>query len=98
MQIKPGLKLKSSASTAQFIVIRAPGEDVDLTCGGALLVAAAGAHPDEGEGGQDLRVGKRYSNASGDLELLCTHSGLGPVQLAGQDLSIKAAQALPSSD
>lgn len=98
MHIRPGLKLKSLASTAQFIVIRAPGEDVDLTCAGALLAAAAGAQPDEGEGGQDLQVGKRYSNGSGDLELLCTHPGLGPVQLAGQDLSIKVAQALPSSD
>ena len=43
-------------------------------------------------------LGKRYVNASGDLELLCTKPGEGSLSVAGVPLVLKEAKALPSSD
>ena len=99
--LKAGARLKSSVCDAQVMVIAAPAGDVALTCGGAAMVettssAPRGAiHPDHKNGTQ---IGKRYVNADGSLELLCTKPGEGSLALAGTALKLKEAKALPSSD
>ena len=40
MQLKPGLRLRSTVGTTEVIVLRAPSGEVELTCGGAAMVAA----------------------------------------------------------
>jgi hypothetical protein len=89
-------------SSAQFVVIRGGDVDADLRCGGAPL-----AGPDEPDAaapagvvgdGPALEVGKRYGDADGAVELLCTRQGAGPLTLAGTPLAPRAAKSLPSSD
>jgi hypothetical protein len=100
MELKPGLKLRSGACEAQFIVVRAAAGDVDLRCGGAPLLAG-----DE-EGGADLDpaqsegslLGKRYADEELGLELLCTKAGAGSLSLNGAPMGLKSAKPLPSSD
>ena len=99
--LKAGARLKSSVCDAQVMVIAAPAGDVALTCGGAAMLeptssAPRGAiHPDHKNGTQ---IGKRYVNADGSLELLCTKPGEGSLAPAGTALKLKEAKALPSSD
>jgi hypothetical protein len=99
MELRPGLKLNSAVSTAQVIVVRAPGGDVDVRCGGLPMVAddpsQRAAGPVDGEA---LLIGKRYSDDSGTLEVLCTKTGTGPLSLSDQPLTVKAAKPLPASD
>ena len=100
MELKPGLKLRSGACEAQFIVVRAAAGDVDLRCGGAPLLAG-----DE-EGGADLDpaqsegslLGKRYADEGVGIELLCTKGGAGALFVNGAPLPLKEAKPLPSSD
>ncbi|MDX2676691.1 hypothetical protein [Streptomyces soliscabiei] len=98
MDITPGLKLKSAASTAEFIVIRAPGRDVQLTCAGAALGPHVPDSTDAPSGADELLIGKRYRDEESTVELLCTRSGPGPLLLDGRPLAAAAAKALPSSD
>jgi len=99
--LKAGGRLKSAVCDTQVMVIAAPAGDVALTCGGAALVevsstAARGAiHPEHKNGTQ---IGKRYVNADGTLELLCTKPGEGSLAVGGAPLKLKEAKALPSSD
>ena len=97
MEIKPGLKLASTVSTAQFVVIRGAG-DIALTHGGAPVTLDAPAETVadglQGEG----RGGKRYSAESGERELLCVTAGAGALAADGVELTVKAAKALPASD
>ena len=44
------------------------------------------------------QLGKRYTDESGELELLCTKAGEGALSLGDTILAIKAAKPLPSSD
>ncbi|MCR2799302.1 hypothetical protein QNO21_09220 [Microbacterium sp. zg-Y818] len=97
MQLKPGLKLASAVSPAQFVVIRGAGE-IALTHGGVAVGTEAPAEvAADGLAGEVL-VGKRYSDESGDLELLCVKPGAGVLAADGVELTVKAAKALPASD
>jgi hypothetical protein len=100
MELKAGLKLNSAVSTAQVIVVRTPGGDVDIRCGGQPMLAGDGAPVAvDGSGDGDvLVIGKRYSDAAGTLELLCTKPGPGGLTLGDEPLAIKAAKPLPASD
>ena len=98
MDIKPGVKLKAAGTTAEFIVIRGPGGGLDLTCAGAPLNADGSGVGAAQETAEHVLIGKRYSDDSGSVELLCTHGGPGPLLLGGRALAAKAAKALPSSD
>lgn len=99
MNLNVGDRLGSSACTTEVIVVRAPSEDVDLTCGWAPLsplpVAAGAQIEEDGEG---TLVGKRYEDPESGLELLCTKGGVGLLRIAGTPLVIKSAKSLPSSD
>lgn len=96
MELKPGLKLKTAGSPAEFIVIRAPEGDVELTCAGAPLTIDGSGTPHDAADEEKLLIGKRY--ATDELELLCTQTGAGPLLLDGVPVGMQAAKALPSSD
>jgi hypothetical protein len=96
------MRLRSSVCSTEVMVIQAPDGDVDVTCGGAALVplgtpAATGGALDPAAAG-GTKIGKRYTDAAGELELLCTRAGDGALALAGMPLVIKGAKPLPSSD
>lgn len=102
MILKPGTRMKSAVCATEVMVIAAPKEDVALTCGGAPLVelsaqAPAGAVLDPNASG-GTQLGKRYVDAAGTLELLCTKPGQGSLAVGGVALTIKGAKPLPSSD
>jgi len=83
------------------MIVAAPKGDVAVTCGGAAMgpldaAPASGALSPNASGGTLL--GKRYLNAAGDLELLCTKPGQGSLACDGQPLVVKGAKPLPSSD
>jgi hypothetical protein len=94
--------LKSAVCPTQVMVVAVPDGDVELTCGGAPMVdvkaeAPAGLSiaPDAKDG---TKLGKRYVNEAGDLEVLCTKGGEGTLSAAGAPLVLKEAKPLPSSD
>jgi hypothetical protein len=100
MELSPGMKLRSGACEAQFIVVRAASGDVDLRCGGAPLLsgdASGEAALDPEHAGGSL-LGKRYADEELGLELLCTKAGEGSLTLNGSPLGLKSAKPLPSSD
>jgi hypothetical protein len=102
-RLKPGTRLRSAVCTTELMVIRAPDGETTVTCGGAPLLpfdaappgGAAAPAPDAAGGTQ---IGKRYVDASGQLELLCTRAGGGSLSADGVALVVKGAKPLPSSD
>lgn len=99
MELKPGMRVHAADSTAELVVIKAPGGDVDLCCGeAAMLVGSAGAAAPATGAEQQVVVGKRYANADGSLLLLATKGGAGQLVADGVALEIQDPRALPSSD
>ena len=99
---KAGMRLKSAVCASQVMMVVAPARDVKLTCGGAPVVELAA--PDASGGAidpahkQGTQMGKRYTNAAGDVEILCTKPGEGGLAVDGEVLIVKGAKPLPSSD
>lgn len=100
-QLKAGTRLRSAVCTTEVMVVMAPDGDVDLSCGGAPLLAID-AEPPGGSPAADAsdgtQIGKRYVDGDGTLEILCTKPGDGSLALAGTALTIKGAKPLPASD
>jgi hypothetical protein len=100
--LRPGLRLKSAVCTTEVMVVAAPEAEVEITCGGAPLLAL-GAAPQSGvtiaeSAAGGTLLGKRYADAAGALELLCTKPGKGSLAAGGSLLVLKGAKPLPSSD
>ncbi|MCI3274336.1 hypothetical protein [Streptomyces cylindrosporus] len=97
---RPGDQLASTVCTTRVVVVRAPaGRQPALTCGGAPMVPAATAPPAPATGADPVTLlGKRYVDAEGALELLCTSPGAGELACDGVPMTIKAAKPLPASD
>ncbi len=100
-ELKAGTRVKSAVCATEVMVIAAPGGDVELSCGGAAVIAAT----ETAEGGsvdaahaEGTLLGKRYVNEAGDLELLCVKPGDGSLAAGGEALVLKEAKPLPSSD
>lgn len=96
--MKPGSKLKSAVCDTEVMVIRGSGLVVE--CGGKPMVddkpAALGEmDPTFAEG---TKIGKRYVDAAGTVELLCVKAGKGSLSIGGVALQTKDAKPLPSSD
>ncbi|AXQ30716.1 hypothetical protein D0B54_19410 [Solimonas sp. K1W22B-7] len=96
--MKPGRKLKSAACDTEVMVIR--GSDFVVECGGAPMgeerpATRAALDPAFSEG---TKIGKRYTDAAGNIELLCVKAGPGSLSIAGVALQPKDAKPLPSSD
>ena len=99
--LKAGTRLRSNVCTTEAMVVAAPAGDVELSCGGAPMIAisetAAGGAP-AADAALGTQLGKRYANQAGDLEVLCTKPGAGSLGAGGALLVIKEAKPLPSSD
>lgn len=101
-QIKPGTRLRSAVCDTEVMAVAAPAEEVEVTCGGAPMLAQGAEPPGDARLDPDAaggtQLGKRYVNEKGDLELLCTKPGQGSLAANGQPLTVKGAKPLPSSD
>ena len=98
MQLKAGTKLHSAVCDTDVMVIKGTGE-VNLTCGGAPMVAARGEAGElDASAAGGTAMGKRYTNADQSIELLCIKPGKGSLAIDGVPLELKAAKPLPSSD
>ncbi|MET7571064.1 hypothetical protein ABZT04_21565 [Streptomyces sp. NPDC005492] len=98
--LRPGDQLASTVCGTRVVVIRAPAAaQPQLGCGGSPLVPVADAPPAKpGPAGTTTLIGKRYVDATGTLELLCTASGAGELTCDGAPMALKAAKPLPASD
>jgi hypothetical protein len=103
MKPRVGQTLTSTIDATTVVVIRWPDTDLELTCGGALMVDPKG--PDAGATGTGdpgqtagTQLGKRYASEELGVELLCTKAGTGTLAVSGTPLPLKAAKPLPASD
>ncbi len=101
-QLKVGTRLRSAVCDTEVMVVGAPQDDVEITCGGAAMTqmdeerpGGSSVSPDAAKG---TALGKRYVNEAGDVELLCTKPGEGSLGVGGTLLQPKDAKPLPSSD
>ena len=100
MELKPGTRLASAVCATEVIVVKAPGGDVEITCGGAAMAEPGGdksGAPADGLA-EGTMMGKRYLNEDGSLEVLCTKPGDGSVGIGEIALTLQAAKPLPASD
>lgn len=102
MVVKPGSKLRSVVCGTEVVVVKAPGGDLDIECGGQKMVPAGDepatlGQPAPGVDGGTL-VGKRYVDDEGTLEVLCTRAGAGSLAVGGVPVNLRDAKPLPSSD
>jgi hypothetical protein len=101
MQLRAGLRLKSTACDTEVVVVRAPEGDADVRCGGEPMVALDEDAPKSSvQAGFDegTLLGKRYANEDDGIELLATKAGKGSLSLGTTPLPRKDAKPLPSSD
>lgn len=96
--LRPGLRLRSQRCTVEVVVVRpGPGSGV-LECGGEPMTTQDVTAPPGTANEPGVLLGKRYTDASGTLEVLVTKAGVGPLSLDGAALTVKAARPLPASD
>jgi hypothetical protein len=101
-------------STRVIVVRAPAGERPFISCGGQPMIPAASAPPspaatadaatadaataDAATADAATLIGKRYVDATGTLEVLCTASGTGVLSCDGAPMTVKAAKPLPASD
>ena len=97
--MKPGTKLKSAVCDTEVMVIKT-GPQAAFFCGGAAMVAERGDSRDAVDPAfaEGSKMGKRYTDADGTVELLCIKPGAGSLSLDGVALQVKDAKPLPASD
>lgn len=96
--MKPGTKLKSAVCDTEVMVVR--GGNAVVECGGMPMAEDRPAErkPVNPAFAEGTKIGKRYVDAAGTLELLCVKPGQGSLSIAGQALKVKDAKPLPASD
>jgi len=96
--MKPGSKLKSAVCDTEVMVIR--GSGLEVQCGGLPMGDDKPAELKEADAAlcDGTKIGKRYVNQAGTVELLCVKAGKGSLSIDGEVLQIKDAKPLPSSD
>ena len=105
-EIAAGKRLRSQAGGTEVIVVRAPDQPVELTCGGSPMTGepatasgpATASAPPEPAAGEGAQLGKRYVDEPTGLELLCTKPGREVPAADGRTLTLKTAKPLPASD
>jgi len=97
--MKAGTKLKSAVCDTEVMVIKT-GPDSAFACGGAPMVTERGgdAGAVDAAFAEGTKMGKRYTDATGSVELLCIKAGAGSLSLDGVALQLKDAKPLPASD
>jgi hypothetical protein len=90
--------LKSAVCDTEVMVIRA--SDAIVECGGSPMVENRAAdrpaiNPAFAAG---TKIGKRYVDGAGTVELLCVKAGQGSLSIGGEALKTKDAKPLPASD
>ncbi len=103
MKLTPGMRLRSTVCDTEVVVVRPPQDDFDLTCCGAVMVdrdqgGEGAGQPGSPDTGDQVLIGKRYSEPSSGIEVLCTKAGRGPLEYNGQPLAANAPKPLPDSD
>jgi hypothetical protein len=104
MEIKVGARLRSAVCATEVILVRAPGGEVDLRCGGKPMVNLADGPPGGDPSALDpdfaggTALGKRYADEEVGLEVLATKGGVGTLSVGTTPLPLKEAKALPASD
>ena len=102
MELKPGTRLRSQVGPTEVVVVKSPGGDLGLACGGQPMIPAGDA-PAEGltvaeTAADSTLLGKRYTDPDDRIELLVTKPGVGTLVLDGVGLGLKQAKPLPASD
>jgi hypothetical protein len=102
MDLKPGSRWKSAVCDVEVVIVRPPSAPGTLECGGQPMVghtaekpAGLSLSPDRSGGSQ---TGKRFTDETTGLEVLCTKAGAGSLSLDGRPLELKEAKKLPASD
>ncbi len=101
--LRTGARLRSQVDATEIIVVRAPADPVELTCGGHPMIDVK-AEPEAGLTLDPARstgspVGKRFSlDGDASLEVLVTKGGDGTLANGSAPLVLKEAKQLPSSD
>ena len=97
--MKPGTKLKSVVCDTEVMIIKGGG-DTAVACGGAPMVETRPAEPAtiDPAFAEGTKIGKRYVDSGGTIELLCIKAGKGSLSIGGIALATKDAKPLPSSD
>ena len=102
MELKIGSRLRSVADSTEVVIVKTPGGDIDLRCGGhpMTVMGAGDSDPQPIADGfaEGTQVGKRYADDDAGVEVLCTKAGEGSLSLGDAALPVKGAKALPSSD
>jgi len=79
-QVKAGDHLRSRVCTTEVIVVRAPGDDATICCGGQPMGRkdeTLPAHAGTATEGPGTLLGKRYADDTRGIELLCVKAGSG---------------------
>ncbi|MGV9862282.1 hypothetical protein [Rhodococcus koreensis] len=98
-EYRVGQRLRSSKSTLQVMLVRAPKGDAELTINGStLMIDAEPGTPSDPADGAGIELGKRYEDEAGTVELLCVAAGRGELALNGAPLAVKVPKPLPASD
>ena len=101
MELKPGTRFRSQVCETEVVVVKA-GDGGELTCGGVAMVpldaAVDGSATVRDGHGDGTLLGKRYSDESSGVEILCVKPGAGSLGIDGRLLGLKTAKALPASD
>lgn len=96
--MKPGMKLKSTVCNTEVMIIK--GTNFAVECGGSPMSDGAVDTKAEvkAEFSEGTKMGKRYVNSDGSVELLCVKPGAGSLSIDGTPLQTKDSKPLPSSD
>lgn len=102
MQLKPGMRLKSTVCDTEVVCVKPPAGDVDLRCGGHAMVepgsdAPAGLEIADGFS-EGTQMGKRYADDEVGIEVLVAKPGAGSLSIGEAPLGLKDAKPLPASD
>jgi hypothetical protein len=101
MMLKPGDHLRSRVCTTEVIVVKAPGIDIEIACGGEPMASnekVPAVMAGDGAAGPGTLLGKRYADQETGLELLCVKGGSGQLSVGGRTLAPREARPLPASD
>ena len=99
MVLNIGSRLHAQNSSCEVIVIKGSDDDAVLLCGGMEMLADAS--PGDAPAlidGPRVELGKRYTDDSARVEVLCVKAGIGPLSYGEHELTPKTAQPLPASD